>query len=126
VWLTYFTIRDQIRQAVQALQIDLRELQMLVTGIKRKLTLGEERLQESELMELLEAYSRSMLFRNVRQICQPTSKDAVASFDRVLKMRKSLKKGLVEIIVSEGEIRGENFVMLPDEGTGSLPATTSD
>lgn len=99
---------------------------MLVTGIKRKLTLGEERLQESELMELLEAYSRSMLFRNVRQICQPTSKDAVASFDRVLKMRKSLKKGLVEIIVSEGEIRGENFVMLPDEGTGSLPATTSD
>nr|UJQ92451.1 MAG: putative RNA-dependent RNA polymerase [Mitoviridae sp.] len=125
-WLTYFTIRDQIRQAISALQIDLRNMQFVLTGIKRVLELRETKLGEPDLMELLDAYSKSMLLRNVRQICQPRPKDAVASFDRVLTMRKSLAKGLQEIIVSEGEIRGEGFVRLPEAGTGSLPAATSD
>jgi 1-acyl-sn-glycerol-3-phosphate acyltransferase len=77
------------------------------------------KVDESDLMELRKAYSLSMLLRNVRQILVPRSNESKESFDRVIKMRRSLAKGLREIIVSPDEIRGEGFVMLPSETRNS-------
>lgn len=74
---------------------------------------------ESDLMELRRAYSLSMLLRNVRQILVPRSNESKESFDRVIKMRRSLAKGLREIIVSPDEIRGDGFIMLPGETSNS-------
>jgi len=104
-WLTYFTIRDQIRQAFQGLQIDLKSAQMNIRGFKLV-----EKFEELDLIELRKMYSFTMLLRNVGQILRPRPKDSQESFDRIVKLRRSLARDLQKV-----EIRGPGFIMIdPD------------
>lgn len=109
-WLTYFTIRDQIKQAFNGLQIDLRHTQMLVTGLRRALKefdqgIGQP-LTEDDLMESRNIRRFTMLLRNVRQLLQPRPKEAVIRFDEVLKVRKSLLRGMQRTV-----LKGDGFIV---------------
>lgn len=109
-WLTYFTIRDQIKQAFNGLQIDLRHTQMLVTGLRRALKefdqgIGQP-LTEDDLMESRNIRRFTMLLRNVRQLLQPRPKEAVIRFDEVLKVRKSLSRGMQRTV-----LKGDGFIV---------------